>query len=477
MKRNTTKEKENNAPVTNSEKKWIPLRERKSISIFRIFAICSNQIALSFIWVPLSVLTAPMCKKLGLSHFSTSLVMLIGPLTGLIVPPIVSALSDSTTLKMGPRRIYIILGEILVIIGLPMIGFCREISTHFNPLSFILPEPKEGEITDTNKEATFYFVIGELLALVGGNMANGPGRAMCTEVVPPSQKVLASSIIALDNALAALISNSIGAFKLYCYTNFSNETFVMIVSCVIGIAAITFSVISTPEEQLKVKPKSCNPITVLIDSVCSIDKNMFFILCSNFFYGFGYSQFYAQGANYIAGHKFGGVPNAPDGIFDAGISYYQFLMLFLTCSQLVCSSINTKLIKRIGFKWAWSIAMIFQATSDILLFIIKSKKYLFIPYILCGFTSVMNNSVPLSYVSLNAPPEQSAGYITLLILTNNISAMLANVFLHMFLGSMPFFMEDQGRLIALGSIFCIISFFTCRIGYGTKAKAKKDKTE
>lgn len=467
--------KKNEKQTTNSDKKWIPLCKRESISVFWIFRICSCQIAMSFIWVPLSVLTAPMCKKLGLSHFSTSIVLLIGPVIGFIVPPIVSALSDSTTLKIGRRRMYIILGEIFVIVGLPMIGFCREISQYFNPLSIFLS--KEDVIIDENKEAIFYFVLGEILAVTGGNMANGPGRAMCTEVVPSSQKVLASSICALDNAIAALISNSIGAFKLYKYTSLSNETFVLFSSCVIGLIAIFVSVLSTPEEQLKTKPKSSNPITVLINSVCSIDRNIFFILLSCSFYCFGYSQFYGQGANYIASHVFGGVPNAPDGLYDSGISYYQFLMLFLTVSQLFFSSINTKIIKKIGFKWAWTIAMCFQASSDILIFVIKKKELLFIPYILCGFTSVMNNALPLSYVSLNAPPEKASGYITLLILVNNISVMCANVFLHMFLGSLQFFMEDPGRLIALGSVFCMISLCCSRIGYGEKVKDKKEKVE
>ena len=87
----------------------------------------------------------------------------------------------------------------------------------------------------------------------------------------------------------------------------------------------------------------------------------------------------------------------------------------------------------------------------------------------------MNNTVTLTYVSLNAPQDKTAGYITLLILTNNISVMLANLVLHMYLGSLPFFSEDPGRLIALGSVFSLMSLCTSRIGYGPKIKSKECK--
>lgn len=460
----------------NPKKKWIPLCERESISPLWIFAICANQIAINFVWAPLNVLTLPMCTKLGFSNKSSSLVMLMGSISGLIIPPFFSAISDSTTLKMGRRRIYLIVGEIIVIIGLLMISFCREISKYFNPLSFLIAKPKEGEVLDPNSEATIYFIFGEIFALVGGNMASIPGMAMVSDVVPSSQKVLASSICSLDYAISASISNAIGAFKLYQYTNFTNESFVLFVSCIIGIIAMTVSVISTPEERLTVKPKSANPITVLSNSVRSIDDDMLFIIFAVLFYNFGSSQFYAQGSNYIAKYIFGGIPNAPDGIYDEGISYFQFLMLVLTLSQFFFSTINTKVINRIGFKMAWFLGCLAQATSNILLFLIPTKEFLFIPYIIAGFASCIAGSVPNAYVSLNAPSERAGECFTLLVLTFNVSGIVTNILLQMYLGSFSFFQANSGRLVACVSIFFIFSMHFARTGFGynKQQKGKED---
>lgn len=270
-------EKESVESKSNIEKKWIPLCQRESINVLWIFAICSNQIAINFVWAPLGVLTTPMCTKLGLSHKSISLISLIGSVVGLIIPPLVSAISDTTTLKFGRRRIYLIVGEIFVIIGLLLLRFCREVSSFFNPFSFFIPKPKEGEISDNNNnEAILYFVIGQFFACLGGNLAGVPGGAMISDVIPSSQKVLASSISILDSAISASISNSIGAFKLHRYFNMTNETFVLLVSCVIGILAMMISVVSTPEECLKTKPKSANPVKILINSI-SFNKIQFLL--------------------------------------------------------------------------------------------------------------------------------------------------------------------------------------------------------
>lgn len=180
-------ENENDLLNTNQNgNKWVPLCQRESISPIWIFAICANQIAVNFVWAPLAVLTAPMCTKLGLSNKSISLIMMIGSVIGLIIPPFVSAISDSTTLRFGRRRIYLIIGEIFVIIGLLMLSFCRELSKFFNPLSLFIPKSGYGEIVDQNTEATFYFVAGQILTTVGGNLAGVPGTAMISDVVPSS---------------------------------------------------------------------------------------------------------------------------------------------------------------------------------------------------------------------------------------------------------------------------------------------------
>lgn len=451
----------NATPNSSPHQRWTPLSNRSKINSLWIFAICANQITTSFIWIPLGVLTKPMCNKLGLSHIATTLVLMIGSVIGFIVPPIVAAISDSTTFKYGRRRIFLIIGEILLLAGLLMIGFCREISSKFNTI-------ENSQLGYNNSAAIFYFITGQILAFVGGNIANGPGRAMCSDVVPASQQVLVSNICVFDSAISGVIANSIGAFHLYTYTNLTNETFVLVVSAVIGLIALLISVVCTPEERLVKKPQMTNPITIIFDSIKSINKDFLFVLLGFFFYSLGAIEFSVQASHYIAGFIFGGDPMKNDGVYDSGVSYAQFLSLFTTISQVCFSFVNTKIVNKLGFRGTWIMGEITLILSNLSFYLFTNKYLLIIPYILIGITGVIAYSLPYAYVSIVTPTEKLAGSMTLIILFGNIGCILGMLFLTMYLGSFAFFQENPGRIVAVSSIFAVLGLVFGKIGYSIR---------
>ena len=69
----------------------------------------------------------PHLLKLGLAKSQTSLVWIAPPLSGLIVQPIIGVLSDSSQLKWGRRRPYMLLFSILVALFLIMLAWASEI--------------------------------------------------------------------------------------------------------------------------------------------------------------------------------------------------------------------------------------------------------------------------------------------------------------------------------------------------------------
>lgn len=65
--------------------------------------------------------------SLGLSKSNTSMVWIAGPLSGLIVQPIIGVLSDENTSKWGRRRPMMVLGAAIVAIAMLVLGFTQEI--------------------------------------------------------------------------------------------------------------------------------------------------------------------------------------------------------------------------------------------------------------------------------------------------------------------------------------------------------------
>lgn len=87
----------------------------------------------SFTWGVEMTYCTPYLLSLGLTKSMTSLVWIAGPLSGLVVQPIVGAIADESTSKWGRRRPFIVLGAVVVAACLLILGFTKEIVGVFIP--------------------------------------------------------------------------------------------------------------------------------------------------------------------------------------------------------------------------------------------------------------------------------------------------------------------------------------------------------
>lgn len=73
----------------------------------------------------------PYLLSLGLTKGQTSLVWVAGPLSGLIVQPIIGVIADESTSKWGRRRPVIALCSVVVALSLLSLGFTKEVVAQF----------------------------------------------------------------------------------------------------------------------------------------------------------------------------------------------------------------------------------------------------------------------------------------------------------------------------------------------------------
>ena len=73
----------------------------------------------------------PYLLELGLTKSRISLVWIAGPLSGLIMQPIVGVISDRSTSRWGRRRPYMVGGTVLVALFLLLLGWTKEVVKFF----------------------------------------------------------------------------------------------------------------------------------------------------------------------------------------------------------------------------------------------------------------------------------------------------------------------------------------------------------
>ncbi|KAF7562170.1 hypothetical protein G7046_g1969 [Stylonectria norvegica] len=100
---------------------------RGSSEAVRMVLLTFVTIGITFTWGIEMTYCTPYLLNLGLTKSNTSLVWIAGPLSGLIVQPVVGVIADESKSKYGRRRPMMVFGAAVVAASLLVLGFTREI--------------------------------------------------------------------------------------------------------------------------------------------------------------------------------------------------------------------------------------------------------------------------------------------------------------------------------------------------------------
>lgn len=125
---------------------------------------------IQFGWaLQLSLLT-PYVQELGIPHAWASVIWLCGPLSGLLVQPLVGHTSDRCTSRFGRRRPFIVAGAVSIAVSVLIIG-------HSADIGWLL-----GDRGTVRPRAVAAFVFGFWILDVANNMTQGPCRALLADL-------------------------------------------------------------------------------------------------------------------------------------------------------------------------------------------------------------------------------------------------------------------------------------------------------
>ncbi|OQO03497.1 hypothetical protein B0A48_10161 [Cryoendolithus antarcticus] len=100
-------------------------RIRGASEPLQLFLLTASLIGLQFCWGTEMTYCTPFLLSLGLSKSSLSLVWVAGPLSGLIMQPVIGMISDRWTGRWGRRRPFMVGGTVGVVILLGVLGWCE----------------------------------------------------------------------------------------------------------------------------------------------------------------------------------------------------------------------------------------------------------------------------------------------------------------------------------------------------------------
>ena len=163
---------------------------------------------LQFAWQMRIILSGPVTEGLGASPFLYGLIWLAGPFTGMVVQPIVGALSDKTVSPFGRRRPYLLGGALLASFALWIFPNSENVTQFLHNVTGITFHPLMPLLI----AAIMIWIIDACV-----NVAQGPYRALVPDVVPEEQYSIANSYISLAIGLGSVVAAGTAPFLKWAF--------------------------------------------------------------------------------------------------------------------------------------------------------------------------------------------------------------------------------------------------------------------
>ncbi|KAK4648682.1 uncharacterized protein QC761_112360 [Podospora bellae-mahoneyi] len=174
-----------------------------STETMRMFLLTCVSIGITFTWGVEMTYCTPYLLSLGLSKGQTSLVWVAGPLSGLIVQPIIGVVADESTSKWGRRRPIIVIGSFIVSGSLLALGFTKEI------VDFFISDK------DTAQLMTIVLAVLSLYSVdFSINAVMSCGRSLVVDTLPISKQQTGAAWASRMGSLGHIIGYAMGAINL-----------------------------------------------------------------------------------------------------------------------------------------------------------------------------------------------------------------------------------------------------------------------
>jgi solute carrier family 45, member 1/2/4 len=194
--------------------------------------LTASVLGLQFAWGVEMTYVNVYLLSLGMSKTWLSFVWLAGPLSGLIMQPLIGVLSDKSTSKYGRRRPFMIGGSIIVTIGLIIMAWAKEIASMFTPV-------------DSSAQSIFAIVLATIGIFVTDfaiNSVQACCRALIVDTLPPSRQEIGNAWAGRMIAIGHLLGYVLGYLDLVAGLHgFLGDTQLKSL-CIISSAALLCSV-------------------------------------------------------------------------------------------------------------------------------------------------------------------------------------------------------------------------------------------
>jgi len=379
----------------------LPISQKPHLNFWQIINMNVGFFGIQFSFGLQQSNMSPIYGYLGADESNLPYLWLAGPVTGLIVQPIIGAMSDKTTSKLGRRTPYFLIGALLCSLGLlfmpfsPTLWIAASLLWILDAANNVTMEPYRAFVSDKLNEAQIN--IGFLIQ----SAFTGLGQTLAY----------------LTPAILVWLGMNQDAVNLNHIPYITITAF--IIGAVFSLTSILWSVKTTPEiplnkdeiDAIKKLPKGIKPLFLEIKNAFIdmpvVMKQLAWMMLFQWYAMFCYWQyivlslsttFFGTTDATTAGFREAGLMNAKIG------GFYNFVAFIAAFAMI-------PLVRKIGPKAMHSVCLVLAGVAMFSIPSIKNSALLFVPMVGVGlaWASMMGN--PYSMLASSIPKERVGIYM------------------------------------------------------------------
>lgn len=369
---------------------------------------------------------APIYSYLGASEASLPLLQLAGPMTGLLVQPIIGAMSDRTDSRWGRRTPYFLTGAVLCALGL-----------FFMPLS-----------------SSILMAVSMLWILdAGNNITMEPYRAYVSDRLDPKQHGLGFLTQSAFTGLAQMLAFLTPSLLVWAgmnrdWVDSHNIPYTARVAFMVGAAlsfgTILWSVLRVPElpltpaerAHIAAQPKSVvATLREIWDAILHMPIAMRKLALMSLFQWYAMMAYWTYVILAVARSVYGTGDSTSSGFREAVLTNGE-LAAFYNAVAFVAAFAMVPVARRIGAARLHALCLVCAGIGMLWLPHVAAKAWLFAPAIGLGlgWASMMGN--PYVILAGSIPPERTGVYMGIFNMMIVIPMLLFTVTVPIFYGSL-----------------------------------------
>ncbi|KAL5498014.1 hypothetical protein ACEPAH_2945 [Sanghuangporus vaninii] len=172
---------------------------------------------------------SPYLIRLGLSKSLTAIAFLAGPLSGLLVQPLIGVIADHSESRFGRRRPYMLLASLICAGSMLLLGYTREFVSFFSS--------RESSV---NNALTILFAVFALYGLdFSVNAVQAVDRALIVDTIPASQQPDGNAWAARMLGLGSVLGFFIGNVDLTSIFSFLGDSELQVLSVIAAVLLLS----------------------------------------------------------------------------------------------------------------------------------------------------------------------------------------------------------------------------------------------